>query len=831
MRGNSIRPHLMLTLSALLLLTMLMAGFSLFTLWKNQFLLDEVTESTLADTQIALNLSEGVAQIAAMAPYTASSARPFQVQNEKVQLTARSEALKRDAAKLTKPEYANELGKRVNEVETALNTLMSNVEQELYIREDLMAQQFNLDDLRHYPFADGFTSAFVADPTRIPEGWLTQLQRHVEGASLQNPTLRNNVMPVLANLARSSRQIEVLRAENAYLLAAIRAQSGRMADYVRTIVLDHQQKISLQQAQAKDAINQVTLLMGIILVSLCVGVFYIYRFNDAMARDLQLVTNEMLALASGNTGHEPVTLSRPDEIGQLADAFIAFQQNAIEKTKATEDLYQQKVLLETLFNEMQDGLSAFDNNNRLLAWNRQYAQLLGIDDAELHVGMTLRDIHSKIAPSLMQYSLAEQNDENTLQRQRSPQVFERQFKDGRIIEYRSQPIPSGGFITLYRDLTEKRQIDLKLRQAQKMETLGQLTGGIAHDFNNLLSALSGNLELLDMSARLDDANRIYLNRALSVTEKGSQLIERLLAFSRREPLHPERVELEQTLIELSDLLEYTLDNQSRLVLQLAEQESSVFVDKSGLENSLINLLLNANAAMTPSGTVTVSTRLCCYPESRLSAVALEVEDTGSGIDPVLIANVMEPFFTTKDKGQGNGLGLSMVYGFVEQSGGTVTIDSTLGVGTRVTLILPVSYSPAEKVPDDVLPLQDVDWSQRHILLVDDDTDVALPIKTLLEHEGAQITLVNAAKDALSYLALHPVDLVLSDINLGGSETGIWLKSALSQNQPELPVLLMSGLPRTQLAEQFGYPQSWPLITKPITRKTLISALTHQISAC
>ncbi|CZF85912.1 PAS-domain containing protein [Grimontia marina] len=821
MRSQSIRPHLMLTLSVLLLLTTLMAGFSLFTLWQNQFLLDRVTETTLADTQTALNLSEGVAQIAAMAPYTASSALPFQVQNEKAQLYARAQTLRENAAKLTDPDYAVELGKRYEEVERTLTKLMANVESELFIREDLMAQQFSLDELESYAFGKGFVDAFRKDPTRIQSGWITQVTDSIKKDKPDNSSLSRKVLPVLATLTRSNNQIGALRSENAFLLASIRAQSERMANYVSEIVQTHQSEINQQQLLARKAINQVALLMAFILLSLAVGVFYLYRFNDRMAKDLQSVTDEMISLASGNTEHEPINIPRQDEIGQLASAFKAFQHNAIEKARVTGDLSRQKLLLETLFHDMQDGLSAFDKDNRLLVWNRKYIALLGIDAQKLLEGMHIEDVQALITPSML-HSESESLDEkeSIAQRHQEPQVFERQFKDGRIVEYRSQPIPSGGFITLYRDLTESRQIDLKLRQAQKMETLGQLTGGIAHDFNNLLSAQRGNLELLDMNASLEGSHRTYLNRALSVTEKGAQLVDRLLAFSRQQPLHPEPVNLEQTLWELADLLDYTLDGTSRLALDLSEQESWTYVDKSGLENALINMLLNANTAMPDGGTVTISTRACYMIEANQEAVLLEVSDTGNGIAAEAMNKVMEPFFTTKEKGQGSGLGLSMVYGFVEQSHGDVSISSQLGIGTQISMMLPLTKHKHVEHHSEPIAETILSMSNQTILLVDDDGDVAEPIKILLENDGLNVIAVNSAKDALLALKNTRFDVVLTDINLGSKETGIWLRKEALNLYPELNIVLMSGLPQNQLSEQFGYEPDWPLITKPISYRQL-----------
>ncbi|MGF1767235.1 PAS-domain containing protein [Enterovibrio makurazakiensis] len=835
MRRKSIRPHLMLTLSVLLILTTLMAGFSLFTLWQNQYLLDRITQTTLVDTQTALNLSEGVAQIAALAPYTAASARPHQIQNEKKQLQARADALSDEALSLTTATYASELSQRIQEVEGTLDKLMSNVERELFIREDLMAQQFSLDSLNEHPFGQPFITAFRQDPTRISQGWIQQVTRSLEQAHLKSPLPVQQIMPVLASLTRGNAHIKSLRAENAFLLASIRAHSDRMTEHVRDIVAAHQKEVSEQQRLAQSAINRVMLVMVLILLSLVIGVFYLYRFNDRMAKDLVSVTDEMLNLVHGDTNQTPIELSRQDEIGKLATAFLAFQKNAVEKARITQDLFNQNVLLETIFHEMQDGLSAFDGNNRLLAWNNKYASLLGLEHSQLALGMSIEEIQQQLSPRRQQAVTENglQDDAYTRLRHKEPLLFERHFKDGRIIEYRSQPIPSGGFITLYRDLTEIRQIDLALKQSQKMETLGQLTGGIAHDFNNLLSALNGNLELLDISNALDDTSRRYLTRALSVTEKGSQLIERLLSFSRTQPLNPEPVNLMQTIDELSDLMEYSLDFNQQLSIIHYPQDIDIYVDKSGLENALMNLLLNANAAMPNGGTVTLTTRLCCLLRQQQLAVIIDIEDTGCGIHPEHISKVMEPFFSTKEKGKGSGLGLSMVYGFVEQSSGDITIESRQGKSTTISMLLPIYDAKSVRVPqyDHSTPtnMDTIDLNGVSILLVDDDSDVSQPIAQLLEEQGATVMLARSANEALTLSDTIKHDCVISDINLGDTETGIGLRNTLEGHHPSLPVVLMSGLPKAQLIEQFGYDTNWELITKPITRYALFTALNRVLS--
>ncbi|PKF50937.1 hypothetical protein [Enterovibrio nigricans] len=202
----------------------------------NQHFLDKITKTTLADAQTSLNLSESVAQIAALAPYIATSARPYQVQKEKQLLEPRTAKLTRYTTQLTDPIYSLELSSRVKDVKEALQQLMSNVEQELYIREDLMAQQFSLDGLNKYPFGSAFVGAFTSNPTQLSQGWIEQVLSLYQN-NTNGEQERNTILPVFAALARGNQLIKELHQQNAFLLASIRAQSDRMAEYVNNIVL------------------------------------------------------------------------------------------------------------------------------------------------------------------------------------------------------------------------------------------------------------------------------------------------------------------------------------------------------------------------------------------------------------------------------------------------------------------------------------------------------------------------------------------------------------------------------------------------------------------
>ncbi|WP_428822100.1 PAS-domain containing protein [Enterovibrio baiacu] len=852
MKTTSIRFQLMLALFILLALTTGMAAVSMSTLWKNQTILDTVSSTTLTDTNTALNLSEGVAQIAAIAPYAANSVRPILVQIERTHLETRIGELKRQALSLHQKEFSDELLSRVSQVETLIYQLLTNIENELFIREDLLASQFSLDPYLSSQTELSFIDALSQDPSSIPDGWIAFIEDELTQTHSADSVVLQQLLPVLSSLRRSKVQIQAIKAENAFLLSSIRAQSDRMAAYVLNLVKTHQADVKQRQKESREAINSASGMMVFILVIFLGGVYYLYRFNSKMTKDLSAVTEEMLSLAMGETNMTAAHIPRQDEIGQLAKAFRAFHRNALDKQRVTADLNRQNIMLETIFNQMQDGLSAFDGNNRLLVWNQRYPILMKLNPTLLTPGMHLDEIKALIANTEHENRLPDRSvaeyDDMAANRHIKPVVFERHFEDGTIIEFSSRPIPSGGFVTLYRDLTERRKIEQQLVQSQKMETLGQLTGGIAHDFNNLLAAQKGNLELMDMTASLDDTNRRYLNRALTVTEKGIQMVERLLAFSSKQALNPSAVVIDELIEEILDLLDYTVSSGEELRIELSTAPSAVYIDIGGLENALLNLALNANAAMEGKGTLTLSTGHCCLISSRQMAVAIEVRDTGKGMDGEVLNRAIEPFFTTKEKGQGSGLGLSMVFGFVQQSGGELCLSSSPERGSSVAILLPL-YEP-DCLPNAEEHIGGSDNNQamgenatfmadhldalvgKRIVLVEDDADVASPLIEILTHYGLDVCPVHSAEEALNVLhrsmSRDGIDLVLSDINLGSARTGVWLYEEMSTQYPHLPVVLMSGLPAHELEMHYMLKPHWPLLAKPVSREQLLHTLGMQI---
>ncbi|MFV3240010.1 ATP-binding protein, partial [Klebsiella pneumoniae] len=342
------------------------------------------------------------------------------------------------------------------------------------------------------------------------------------------------------------------------------------------------------------------------------------------------------------------------------------------------------------------------------------------------------------------------------------------------------------------DRIKRQELEEALLHSQKMKAVGQLTGGLAHDFNNLLAVIIGSLELVEPDAR--DAPR--LSRALKAAERGALLTQRLLAFSRKQALHPQAVAMAPLLENLSELMRHSLPATLSLEIEAQSPAWPAWIDVGQLENALINLVMNARDAMAGrDGVIKIRTwnqRVTRSSGQRQDMVALEVIDHGSGMSQAVKARVFEPFFTTKATGSGSGLGLSMVYGFVRQSGGRVALESAPGQGTTVRLQLPRALTEVEK---EVAPAVDEPSpaGERLALVLEDEEDVR---QTLCEqlHQLGWLTLETASgEEALQLLEASPdIALLISDLMLPGALSGADVIHTARRRFPALPVLLISG---------------------------------------
>jgi len=384
------------------------------------------------------------------------------------------------------------------------------------------------------------------------------------------------------------------------------------------------------------------------------------------------------------------------------------------------------------------------------------------------------------------------------------------------------------------DITERKAIEQQLRQAVKMEAVGQLTGGVAHDFNNLLGIIIGNLDIAAELAASNPALREIIQEALNGALRGAELTRRLLAFSRKQPLQPAVIDLNQGLPQIAGMLRRTLGELVTVELHPEPGLWPVKVDPAQLDEAILNLTINARDAMPKGGMLSIETHNLrldhdyAYGNPDVTVgdyVQLSVSDTGSGMPPEVIERCFEPFFTTKGIEKGTGLGLSMVYGFVKQSGGHIKVYSELGHGTTVKIYLPRSNGGTiERARQDHAGDAPVLGSEL-VLMVEDNKDLRTVTLKQLTDLGYRTLEAENAKAALKILAKHPeIDLLFTDIVMPGGMTGTELAREARRLYPRLKILLTSGYTARAMANGFHDIEGLELLNKPFRKRDLAQRL-------
>jgi PAS domain S-box-containing protein len=385
-----------------------------------------------------------------------------------------------------------------------------------------------------------------------------------------------------------------------------------------------------------------------------------------------------------------------------------------------------------------------------------------------------------------------------------------------------------------RDTTERRQTEEALRQAQKMEAVGHLTGGVAHDFNNLLTVIVGNLELLRPQVADQPRLRRLVKAMRHAAERGARLTGQLLAFSRRQTLRPETLDVNALVRGFEPLIRRAIGESTHVELRLARELQACTIDAGQLEAALLNLAMNARDAMPGGGRLVIETKnLERAPwQSAQNAnanpaafVLVTVRDTGVGMPPELVERVFEPFFTTKEVGKGSGLGLSQVYGFIRQSGGQVEIDSEVGKGTEIRLYLPATEAvitlPARSHRVRGKPGR----GSERILLVEDDAEVLRTAAAMMSDLGYKVLTAETPVQALEILRRSeaPIDLLFSDVMMP-QMSGVQLAEEARTLRPGLRVLLSSGHSRESLTHRTPLDEGLPLLAKPYKQANLAAQL-------
>jgi signal transduction histidine kinase len=483
------------------------------------------------------------------------------------------------------------------------------------------------------------------------------------------------------------------------------------------------------------------------------------------------------------------------------------------------------------------GIWDWDAQNDRLAWDDRMFALFGVDRRTF--GGRFADFRSLVDPE----DLAQiEREGHAAMMSGKPYRCEYTItrpSDGarrRIAEHCAPQIdPRTGHVHLIGvdwDVTEQREREEQLRQAQKMEAVGQLTGGVAHDLNNLLTVVLGNLELME-ERNQDPRLMPLLDAAMKAAGRGAKLIDQLLSFSRRAVLTPEVLDINQVVGGIEEMLRRSLPETIVVTVQPGADLWQTKIDRNQFENALLNLALNARDAMPAGGEFTISTANTTLLPADCRALDLDLKggrfvrvtaaDTGNGMPPEVAARAFEPFFTTKQVGKGSGLGLSMIYGFMKQSGGAVRLDTAPGAGTRVELYFP-EYCPTV-VEEPAAEVSDVPRARpgETVLVVEDEDAVREVVVAQVRRLGYGIAEAGNYDEALAVLSQgRAIHLLLTDVVMPGG-SGVALAAAARARYPRLRVLFMSGYAADNLDGAVGIPDA-PLLTKPVTRARLATAI-------
>lgn len=515
--------------------------------------------------------------------------------------------------------------------------------------------------------------------------------------------------------------------------------------------------------------------------------------------------------------------------------WVAIERDITDRQQAQEQLAQQAALLD----ETQDAIIVCDLNNCIYFWNRSAERLYGWAAAEA-LGQSVQTLIDEGGDTFEQAA-------GTVRRQGIWNgVMGHRRKDGSTLMaecnwtlVRDAEGTPQAIMAVNTDITERLNLEQKLRQSQRLEAIGQLTGGIAHDFNNLLTVILGNVELLAEQLSAHPNLQLLAETTSSAAQRGADLTHRLLAFARRQALDPNVTQVNSLLAEIDPLLRRTLTANIELELVQGGGLWLCLVDSSQLEAAILNLCLNARDAMPEGGKLTIETANTsldqAYADQHAEVipgqyVRIAVTDSGHGIAPEVIGQVFEPFFTTKETGRGTGLGLSMVYGFVKQSGGHIKLYSEVGQGTTAKLYLPRSFQEQESQFSQQDSMT-ITGGAETILVVEDDDLVRNYVESQLRTLGYEVITARNGGEALQTLYRESeIDLLFTDVMMPGGMNGRQLANAAQQLRPQLKVLYTSGYTENAIVHQGRLDPGVHLLNKPYRLKELADMVRQVLSA-
>ena len=815
----SVRFRLSAAIVILCVVALVISAISLLTLRNAENWLETIHRETLAEVSSALELSRGAANLATAAPFLLTVQLPFQLQVEAdqiVQTIADLEAMAGNDASLALPlarmRAAISNLVRVSSPQSTLQADITRIDRDLVRLQSRFTRQANSGD---GSLAERLARAQLMQLTSaaqsvaranalIEVGEFSRQFTNGRAAVTLPDTVAAGVAEIDAVLASGSAHLFVLKhhaltaaldAENA--LFRIRQLSDQVTSYAAQKVEDAEERLRLARTQTTQnlAIAQqaVTILALFSAVVAILSALFVSRY---VAVNLRLIADGMHRLAAGDHKSDLIRNTQSqDEIGQLFDAFGVFRDNAQKLERRTAEIRRQNTLFANVFRNIRDGVAILSQAGTIEAENGKVRELLRLPDTAATQGMSMQD---RIAQS----AFSRQTD--GVDRAGFDEYVD---AAGHVLEIRQSQLPDGRSVWLLSETTERKRIDERLEEIRRVETLGKVTGEVAHDFGNILSTISGNLHLLETASA--SAAPAHLNRIRTAVDLGVSLTERLVAFARKQHLEPEVIEIGALVEGMVDLLSIALPEEISLTLDLSPAPVSVRLDPGQLESAILNLCVNAGQAISGAGHIAIAV----YQEGD-QQVILSISDDGAGMTPE--TKRREPFYSARPNGDGTGLGLSMVYGFVAQSGGSMQIESELEAGTQIILRFPIHQSASAELPR---------FSGR-ALVVDDTANAAVSVAATLAGLGFDTLTATQFGQGRDLIENTPdLALILTDLNLDHGQSGVELIAQTLELHPgSLAILMSSRLPET-VPFQAQYPGRVAMLAKPIVGDQLADAVT------
>ncbi|MBL4875813.1 MAG: HAMP domain-containing protein [Cohaesibacteraceae bacterium] len=587
-----------------------------------------------------------------------------------------------------------------------------------------------------------------------------------------------------------------LESQNA--LFRIRFNADTISDLAALFASDAEAYLLRERADTATSIGFAKIVImlagvGSVLLALASSVFV----SGYVIGNIRAISEAMSRLAQGDRGTRLGRKSTTnDEIGKLLRSFRIFRANALRLDRSNRQLHQKNALFEEIFENISDGVAITDEQGLVTTTNPHFDSVLKPE--------RIRALNKTPIVELFQQSEFAGSATSLELDARFSGFAELVGICGRVLEVRCSRLPDGGGIWLFSDATERRKMDERLQRIRHIESLGKVAGEVAHDFGNVLSAVVANLHLLE-AEKQTKKGKIQLQRISNAIEMGTSLTHRLLAFARKQALVPEIVELNELVEGLADFISIGLEKNVQLETVLSADRINVLADPGQLESAILNLCLNSNQAIDDKGVITIT--VSDYDDAKAS---IEVRDNGHGMEEAVRTRSLEPFYTARENGEGTGLGLSMVYGFIKQTGGDIEICSEVDEGTTVTLWLPVCENGTRSS-------NRIHQLKQTVLLVEDDKKTMAQASKYLGQLGFTVTEASTYIDADTILKSDSsFDALVTDLHLGTDGTGWDLADKFLADSSDTIAIVMSGkMPERQ--PEFGDAKSRLVcIAKPLT---------------